>query len=252
MFKSLPGAQEKLVKKYHTRQGRKKADFYIVEGTRCCEEAIKFNVSAVQCALGSNNKALDELREHSFPLYSVDTAKFESLSLTENAQGIMLLMNKPVNAKPQLEDPFLLVLDGLQEPGNVGTILRTALAIGLKEVVFTKGSADAYNPKSVRAGMGAQFKLNISYVDSLKDLIDDERLQDRTFWLTTPRDGTSCYDDKFDLQNGVLVFGEEGGGIKDLHLGQKVTIPMPGEAESLNVAQAATLFLFEAVRRQIL
>ena len=71
-------------------------------------------------------------------------------------------------------------------------------------------------------------------------------------WLTTPRDGLSCYADDFDLKGGALVFGEEGGGISDFSNGEKVTIPMPGDAESLNVAQAATVFLFEGVRRKLL
>ena len=161
----------------------------------------------------------------------------------------MFIVEKTPILKPLFVDPCILVLDGLQEPGNVGTILRTALAVGLKEVVLTRGTADPYNPKVVRSGMGAHFKLRICQVANLQEIKDNISGK---LWLTTPRDGASCYDEEFELANGALVFGEEGNGIADFSLGTKVTIPMPGDAESLNVAQAATVFLFEGVRRGLL
>jgi len=181
-------------------------------------------------------------------VYSCSEQQFESLSFTENSQGVMLVMDKSEYVDPKLSDPFLLVLDGLQEPGNMGTILRTALAVGLKEVVLTKGTVDPFNPKSIRAAMGAQFSLNFSIYKSLADLTCDERVVGRKVWLTTPHSGISCYDSSFSLKDSLVVMGEEGGGIQDFSNGEKVMIPMPGNSESLNVAQAATIFLFEGVR----
>ena len=140
MTQNLPNHQEKLLKKYQSRQGRKKADFYIVEGLRCCQEAFRFNNAAVRCVISTSKEQLLTRGECSYPLYYVNEAKFESLSMTENAQGMMILMDKPLLTGPTLEDPFLLLLDGLQEPGNMGTILRTALAVGLREVALTKGT----------------------------------------------------------------------------------------------------------------
>lgn len=250
-MRKLPSSLEKILIKYQNRQGRKKADFYLVEGKRCCEEAFRFAVNGIRCVISSDESLLDNLSSPLLPRYQLDQCKFDSLSQTENAQGIMLMVDKPVLQSPVMKDPFLLVLDGLQEPGNMGTILRTALAVGLTEVALTKGTVDPYNPKAVRAGMGAQFRLNITQIGSLSDLAS-KSLCDGNIWLTTPRGGVSCYEEVFDLRGGVLVFGEEGDGIKDLSLGRKVSIPMPGAAESLNVAQAATLFLFEGVRRGLL
>ncbi|MCH2206150.1 MAG: RNA methyltransferase [Lentisphaerales bacterium] len=248
MAQKLPNSLEKEIKKYKTRQGRKKASFYVVEGERCCDEAILAGVEIKFAVL--TEKGLARLRGlPDCPLYSVSDKEFESLSQTENGQGVMFIVEKTPILKPLYSDPYILVLDGLQEPGNVGTILRTALAVGLKEVVLTKGTADPYNPKVVRSGMGAHFKLRICHVESLKEI--KESLTG-SLWLTTPRDGVSCYDESFELSDGALVFGEEGNGIADFSLGEKVTIPMPGNAESLNVAQAATVFLFEGVRRGLL
>ena len=248
MSHSLPKTCEKELTKYKTRQGRKKADFVIVEGQRCCSEVIKSQKRAIRYMLTSSKKLLDG-SDGDFPKYFCGEQQFESLSFTENSQGVMLVVDKLEFGKASLEDPFLLVLDGLQEPGNMGTILRTAQAVGLKEVAITKGTVDPFNPKSIRSAMGAQFSLSFSIYDNLEQLLNSRALSERKFWLTTPHSGLSCYDPSFSLKNSVVVMGEEGGGIQDFSKGEKVMIPMPGNSESLNVAQAATIFMFEGVRQ---
>ena len=142
-----------------------------------------------------------------------------------------------------------MVLDGVSEPGNMGTILRTALAVGLKEVVITSGTVDPFNSKAIRSGMGAQFRLKFFQEKDLKSIAF--KFPQRKIWLTSPLAKKSIYSSEFDLSCSFLVFGEEGDGIKDFTHGERVMIPMPGDLESLNVAQAATLFLFEGVRRKI-
>ena len=248
MSQTLPKSCEKELTKYKTRQGRKKADFVIVEGQRCCSEVLKSQKRAIRYMLTVHENLLDKFAGD-FPKYLCGEQQFQSLSFTENSQGVMLVMEKHNYGKPTLSDPFLLVLDGLQEPGNMGTILRTALAVGLTEVILTKGTVDPFNPKSIRAGMGAQFSLNFSIYNDLDEISSQEFLAGRKMWLTTPHSGISCYDPAFDLRNSLVVMGEEGGGIQDFSNGERVMIPMPGESESLNVAQAATIFLFEGVRQ---
>ena len=245
---NLPKACEKELIKYKTRQGRKKANFVVVEGQRCCSEVLKSQKRTIRYLLSSGDQ-LPEGITVDFPIYSCSEAQFESLSFTENSQGLMLVVEKEGFSPLSFSDPFLLVLDGLQEPGNVGTILRTAQAVGLKEVALTKGTVDPFNPKSIRAGMGAQFSMNFSYYNNIKDLVEESSLSERKVWLTTPHSGLSCYSSEFNLKDSILVFGEEGGGIQDFSTGQKVAIPMPGKVESLNVAQAVTIFLFEGVRQ---
>lgn len=250
MPQNLPRVLEKELVKYKTRQGRKKADFVVAEGQRCCSEILKSQKCTIRYMLVADDGEISK-NSHNFPVYWCSKEQFDTLSFTENSQGVMLIIERPAYATPQLKDPFLLVLDGLQEPGNMGTILRTALAVGLGEVALTKGTVDPFNPKSIRAGMGSQFNLRFSIFDSLSDLKGTDSLMGRNVWLTTPHGGISCYSDEFKLDNSLLVLGEEGGGIQDFSLGEKVMIPMPGNSESLNVAQAATIFMFEGVRQNL-
>lgn len=247
---NLPKAYEKELIKYKTRQGRKKADFVVVEGQRCCSEVLKSQKRAIRYMLSSSVEC-SSVFEGPFPKYTCSEMQFESLSFTENSQGVLLVVEKNSFTDLSFSDPFLLVLDGLQEPGNMGTILRTAQAVGLKEVVLTKGTVDPFNPKSIRAGMGAQFSLSFSTCNNVEELMEQPTLQDRKVWLTTPHSGLSCYSSEFNLKDSLLVFGEEGNGIQDFSTGQKVAIPMPGKVESLNVAQAVTIFLFEGVRQNL-
>ena len=247
---NLPKSCEKELIKYKSRQGRKKADFLVVEGLRCCAEVLKSQNRRIRYCLSVSMESELSLNGN-FPHYICSQQQFDSFSLTENSQGVMLVVDKVEFAELTFSDPFLLVLDGLQEPGNMGTILRTAQAVGLTEVLFTKGTVDPFNPKSMRAGMGAQFSLNIGVCEDIPELLMKFSLKERKVWLTTPHSGESCYSPEFSLENSILVFGEEGGGIQDFSTGEKVMIPMPGKVESLNVAQAVTIFLFEGVRQKL-
>jgi TrmH family RNA methyltransferase len=180
----------------------------------------------------------------------VDCKEFNELSQTQTPQGIIILAYRPDFVNLKFSDNLLLILDRIQDPGNMGTILRTAIAVGLTEVVLTKGSVDPFNPKAIRSGMGAQFSLNFNYFDDLKSINNHDILKDRQVWLTTPHDGISCYDMSFDMDNSVLVFGEEANGICDFSVGSKTMIPTLSDIESLNVAQAATVYLFESMRQK--
>ena len=244
----LPKNIEKDLRKFLTRQGRKKADFYLIEGERCCAEALQW-CENIRYGVVEEDRAD---RHFDFPVYTVPPRVFAELSHTDNSQGIFLVAERPEFSTVKLNDPFILVLDRLQEPGNLGTILRTALSVGLREIALVKGTVDPFNPKAVRSGMGAQFRQTFTLFESLREAASFFSDSGRQVWLTTPHSGVSCYDESFDLKNSALVLGEEGGGIEDFSIGEKTTIPMPGNVESLNVAQAATIFLFEGVRRGLL
>ncbi|MEN9359473.1 MAG: hypothetical protein RL095_1008 [Verrucomicrobiota bacterium] len=247
----LSEAKRKILRALGTRQGRRKSGLFTAEGQRCAAEALA--ALPGQCDFALIDAEADPARLPPFPpglpVYRDSAAAFKELALTENPQGVLVVLRRPDFVSPEFSGSFTLVLDGLQDPGNIGTILRTAWACGLRDAIVTEGTVDPYNPKAVRAGMGAQFRLRISKIDSLKDLAALPNCAGRTAWLTTPRDGVSCFAPEFDLRGGLLVFGEEGGGVSDFSVGKRVSIPMPGAAESLNVAQAATVFLFEGVRR---
>ena len=148
-------------------------------------------------------------------------------------------------------DGLVVVLDGLRDPGNVGTIIRSADAAGADGVVLGRGCADAYNPKTIRSTMGSLFHLPVLEAD-LPNLLPRARDAGIRLVGAALRGERSCYD--FDWQGGVwLLLGNEAEGLSPevvALLDETVHIPMRGRAESLNVAMAATVLLFEAMRRR--
>ena len=171
---------------------------------------------------------------------------FDSLSPVEHPTGVLGLINTPTPAKHQRQ--FCVLLEAIQDPGNLGTMLRTAAAAGVDAVYLSKGCAEAWSPKALRAGMGAQFALAL-YEHADLVLIAREL----KFLVATSLEAQqSIYD--LDLSGPVaFVFGNEGAGLSVELLDSathQVKIPMPGKVESLNVAAAAAVCLFECVRQR--
>ncbi|MBN3681644.1 RNA methyltransferase [Francisella tularensis subsp. holarctica] len=249
-MKNLSQKLYKEIKKLHSSQGRKKSQYYVIEGLRCSQEALKRLPQQQIIAILVTEKADNP----NCPLnkkYIITEKDFEALSQTQNPQGVLILAEKLKLEQLSFDDDFILVLDRIQDPGNIGTILRTAIAVGLKEVILINGTVDPFNPKAIMAGMGAQFSLKFGYITNLAELKNIAKLQQRKIWLTTPHQGVSCYAKEFKLANSILVFGEEANGIEDFSVGQKTMIPTLSDIESLNVAQAATIYLFEGLRQRL-
>ena len=242
-----------------SRHNQRKSPFFVVEGFRVCREALSRRpewlegcVCAAEFLDGpEGQELLSLLRVHHLEPEVVSSGEFASLALTEGPQGVILTLTKPAAAMPKaLPTPCTLILDQVREPGNVGTILRTAWAIGLKQVWFTAGSADPWSPKVVRSGMGAQFAINTHVFADLPAAVQEFRnLGGRDVWCAMMKAEVTMFSEAFRPVGGAIVMGNEGNGISMPEVGTAVTIPMPGQAESLNVAQATTLLLFEALRR---
>ena len=160
---------------------------------------------------------------------------------------LLALCPRPCPPRPA-PDAARVVLEDIQDPGNLGTILRCAAASGVREVLLSKGCVDVYSPKVLRAGMGAHFVLNIHELVDLPAALAEFTGRK----LVTYLEG-SCSLYSQNLTGPVaLVFGNEGAGVSPALLSLadvRVRIPMPGHAESLNVAMAATVCLFERVRQ---
>jgi len=260
----LTQRQRRALTELRSRHGRRRSDHFVAEGARACSEALGQRpdwVEFLACtrafleaeagqALAAQARAVEPSAE----VTVVEDRDFAALCATENPQGVLCLLRRPDMAVPAVvTDPFVLVLDRIREPGNLGTILRTAWAVGLGSVWLTQGSADPFEAKVVRAGMGAQFHLGLVQggdLAAVRDLLAERGRQ--PLHLTVPHGGVSCFDPAFSLSQAALVIGNEADGICDLGLGPHISIPMPGNAESLNAAQAATVVLFDAVRRGIL
>lgn len=247
----------KILQQLSTRHGQKKSPYFLVEGVRCCEEALKRRSEwLVQLVVAESFDAAATAARFDAALLAsaevVSDREFAGLSVTENPQGILAIMAKPNGAElpTSLPSPCCLILDRVQEPGNVGTILRTAWAAGMNQVWLVSGSADVYSPKVVRSGMGAQFAVDTFYFPTLQAAVDHFRkLGGSRVWCTLPQAGIDMFSQEFAPRNAAIILGNEANGIADASVGEAVTIAMPGHAESLNVAQAATLFIFEALRR---
>lgn len=234
------------------RHYRKKTGLSLVEGLRCCREAalhipdsIQYYFCTESFASSSSFISLSSLK----PIVLSDV-QFSTLSETESPQGLIFVIKPPsLSPATSLSHPFTLILDNVADPGNMGTILRTAWAVGLNSVWLVKGSCDPFSPKCLRSGMGAQFSLPIYLFDSLSDAVSAAlSFGTHEVWCTLPRSGISLYDPAFVLADSTLIIGNEANGISIPSIGRAVTIPMPGNAESLNAAQAATVFLVDSLR----
>ncbi len=265
LLSELSATRLKLLRRAGSRHGRARDGLFTCEGLRCCREAVAHRpdwlefvlVSAAFADSANAAELLAACGRAGIGAVCLPERDFAALAATETPQGVLALGRQQEVPLPNTEtlaaEPFSLVLDRLNDPGNLGTILRTAWSIGLRRVWCTRGTTDAFGPKAVRAGMGAQFALDIHVLDDLAAVAAALAARGvRCLWLTSPRQGVGCFSPEFALAGAALVFGNEAQGLETPAAGagfDYVTIPMPGAAESLNVAQAATVLMFEAVRR---
>ncbi|MDK4708149.1 RNA methyltransferase [Kingella negevensis] len=181
---------------------------------------------------------------------TVSDGILKKISSLDNADDIMALINLPPQTQPENTD--CIVLERVQDAGNVGTVLRSAAASGIRTVILGEGCADAYAPKVLRAGMGAHFLLNIHERVNLAQWRSQYSHRVLATALTK-QNNYSLYE--LDLrQPSAWLFGNEGAGVSAEMLVAatfSVKIPMLGETESLNIAMAATVCLFEQMRQRI-
>jgi len=179
-------------------------------------------------------------------------AEFDRIRNTVHSQGILLVVKRP-GSLPEtapVQSGFVFLLDRISDPGNFGTMVRTARAVGLKEIWLTDGTVDPFSDKAIRSASGAQFSLDVRRHGSLEHTL--ELLGRQGFgriYRTSPAAGADVFREEGLFDRSVIVLGNEGGGVGIIAGSVDLNIPMPGDAESLNVAQAATVILFEYVRR---
>lgn len=177
-------------------------------------------------------------------------ALMRDLGLVDTPSGLLALVNTPsANVAVNRKNDAILI-DGVQDPGNVGTLLRTAAASGIGQALLSPGCASAWSPKVLRAGQGAHFAVAIHEDADLADFMANYQ---GTTAVTTLERATSLYEASWDGPV-AWVFGAEGLGVRPELLAAaqlRIRIPMPGAVESLNVAAAAAVCLFEALRRKL-
>lgn len=231
-----------------SRSFRREQGLFLGDGTKLLEEALCWNAPlvAVVAAEGTEIPALSEGGR----LVEVPGDVMASISPMESPQGLLFLSKMPGTGAPdKLEGSRYLVLDGLQDPGNVGAIWRTADALGADGLILVNGCADPWNPKTVRATMGACFRLPVYEVgaEKLPQLLERSGLP---LYATALREDTVDLR-QADLSRCALVIGSEGKGVSQALLDLSVRtlkIPMRERCESLNAAAAAAVVLWEMAR----
>lgn len=249
----------KYIKKLKEKKYRDQSGEYIIEGIRLIEEAIQEDAvikTIVICDECLESNSINQNLLYEIAKYNciyVDKKIFLSLTDVVNPQGILAVVGKSnPDKKIDYTEDIIVVLDCVQDPGNLGTILRTIDSIGLKQVVLSKGCGDIYNPKVVRSTMGAIFRVNVIEADNILENIVDFKKHKFEILATSLENSKSIYDIDYDKK--VIVIGNEGNGVsKDIleKADQKIKIPMLGKTESLNASVATGIVLYEYVRQKI-
>lgn len=248
----------KVIRQLDSRKHRERLGLYLIEGENLIEEAFKNNADIEFIAVNEERLSYYEnlFDGRLTEAYLMPAGLFNRLAQTENSQGIMAAVRIPQLTKKQFTDRIaggnVIVLDRLQDPGNIGTILRTCDAAGCRGAVMIKGTADIYSPKVVRAAAGSVFRIPAYYTAGAREgvkLLKDAGLQ----LIGTGFDTEDMYYDVDMRRNTAVVIGNEGNGISEEMAAlcdRTVKIPMRGNIESLNAAVAAGILIYESIRQE--
>ncbi|MFN2213809.1 MAG: TrmH family RNA methyltransferase [Anaerolineales bacterium] len=228
---------------------------FVIEGVRLVEEALRnhWEVKSIfysESLSARGRQLLKTYQEYKTQIDPVSLEVMQAISDTKSPQGILAVVRK--QELPLQEPPnFLLVLDQIRDPGNLGTILRTAAATGVQAVFLTPGTVDAFSPKVLRAGMGAQFRLPILSMEwsQIQNRVVSSKLH---VFLAAPQGGNSYYESNFRQPLALIIGGEaEGAAREAIKLSNsRVKIPMLEGIESLNASVAAGILLSEVLRQR--
>lgn len=258
MITSNSNAQVKnIIQLLKTSKARKKQGLFVVEGRKMCQEMPEDWLQMVYVAEDFQGNIPEEIRGKYLEkgiLQVVKESVLCHMSDTKTPQGILAVGRQPVYG---LEDvlsgssPLIVALEDLQDPGNVGTILRTAEAAGVHGILLSRQSADIFNPKTVRSTMGAVYRMPFYYADDLIGVIED--MKKEGFRVYGAQMDGQCYDEKDYRGKTVFLIGNEGKGLTaemQSAADEAICIPMKGKTESLNAGVAAGILMYEAARQR--
>lgn len=255
MITSSQNPKLKLVRALQGRpKERREESAFLIEGVRLVEEALAANwpIRFVLYSDGLSERGNTLIEKLKSAGHEVDDAAgdlLQAASETETSQGILAVLELEVLPLPD-QSIFILIPDQIRDPGNLGTLIRTAAAAGVDAVFLPPETADAFAPKVVRAGMGAHFWLPIQPMawDEIEQVCKRAGLQ----IFLADMFGQSCWKTDFNVPLALIVGGEsEGASPQARELANSiVSIPMPGDAESLNAGVAGAVLMFEVVRQR--
>ena len=253
MITSNQNSKIKLVRALLGRaKERREAGAFVAEGVRLVEEAVisnwRFRIALYDETLSERGRLqVERLRSQGVDVEEVSASVMKSISETEAPQGILAVLEATQLPIPQSSN-FILIPDQIRDPGNLGTLLRSAAASGVQAVLIPSETTDAFAPKVLRSGMGAHFRLPIHSMswEEIRKFIAGLQV------FVADMDGQSCWDT--DLSKPiVLIVGNEAEGASESArklANGKISIPMSGETESLNAGVAGSVLMFEVMRQR--
>ena len=260
MIESTKNAQIKalssLIKKSKIRD---EEGVYVVEGRRMFEEAPEAEIKKIYVSAGFMERFGNEpsikgkLEKAEYEILS--DSVYEYVSDTRTPQGLMCIMEQKEYSLDRVmsgDKPFLLLVEDLQDPGNLGTMIRAGEGAGITGLVMTANTVDIYNPKTIRSTMGSVFRVPFCYVGDMKTALDLAGKKGITTYAAHLK-GEAPYDKEDYSEGTAIIIGNEGKGISpetSKAADKLVKIPMKGEVESLNAAVAATVLMYEVARQR--
>lgn len=238
--------QIKLINKLKLKKYRERHKLFLLEGFKLIDAAIDASYYLEGIYILESLKEdiiIQKYRDFNCELFFIDDILFNKISITNSSQGILAICN--MQTKESIDDGNILLLDRIQDPGNLGTIIRTSDAAGFSKVICNKGCADIYNPKTIRSTMGSIFNIPIFQNMDLFKFINENH--DYYYFLGTSLDTRYNYKEISSRDKYALIIGNEGQGItKDLldECDMVVKIPIYGKAESLNASVAAGIMMY--------
>lgn len=252
----------KEIKSLHRKKDRWAKNSFFVEGVRGVEDCIKSGIrveylvySDMLLSTNGGQQLLEEISYKDYKIYYISDKLFKEVSDTEKPQGILAVVKlhlKDIKEALLEKNNFLVLLDRIQDPGNLGTIIRTADAFGANGVIVTEGCVDVFNPKTIRSTMGSIFHVPIIYYGCIKEAIRD--LKAYNIKIITTSLAAKKYSYEIDFNTSFsLVIGNEASGVSEEVIEASdslIKIPMTGQAESLNAAIASSVIMYEALRQK--
>ena len=262
MITSVANPRVKQVVQWQTKaRERKKDDIFLAEGIKMYEEAPEASIREVYLIEETLQKmhrngdiGLREKLERT-GYETVSPEVFQKMSDTQTPQGILTVLRRPkyqLDEFLKVKNPLFVILEDLQDPGNLGTIVRTGEGAGVTAVIMSRNTVDIFNPKTIRATMGSIYRVPFLYVDSMEDTI--KSLHNANVKTYAAHLKGENYYDSFSFKEGTaFLIGNEGNGLKketaDM-ASSYLKIPMEGQVESLNAAIATSLLMYEAHRQR--
>ena len=258
----ISSKDNEIVKKVNKLTEKKYRDWenaYIVEGVKMLKEAIMEKASIRHIIICDDCEKSDIIpKELMYEIAKYDciyvTSKiFKYISEVQTPQGVLAVIEKNNGTNDiKYDEDIIVALDDIQDPGNLGTILRTIDSCGLTQILVSKGTVDPYNPKVVRSSMGAIYRVKVIECEDLLESLKEVKKNKFKVIVTSLGNSKSIYDIKYNKK--VLVIGNEANGVEERIMSiadEKIKIPMLGRTESLNAAVATGIVLYEYVRQKL-